>query len=64
MLGPFLREVAPPRLWNTFKSASITLDIKGEVKVNHDIPVTSTIKLKKRKSSKLVNIDKVLNRRF
>ena len=39
-----------PRLLNTFGPAFITLDTKGAVKINNDIPVTSTTKLKKYKA--------------
>ena len=45
-----------PRLWNTFESASFTLDNKSVVKINYDVRHSAT-KLKKHKVQNWVNTD-------
>ena len=46
-----------PRLWNTFESASFTLDTKSVVKINYAAPIHSITKLKKYKVQNWVNTD-------
>ena len=46
-----------PKLWNTFESASFTLDTKSVVKINCDVPIHFATKLKKHKLQNWVNAD-------
>ena len=53
-----------PRLWNTFRPASITLDTKSVVEIIYAISVTSATKLKKYKVQTVLMYRQILKQKI